>query len=43
MKNVTQTIGVNSRLQQTLRQAFAIAKSGIEYNVEYRSPMPKCI
>lgn len=26
-----------------LRQAFAIAKSGVEYNKEYRSPMPKFI
>lgn len=26
-----------------LKQAFAIAKSGIEYNVEYRSAMPKFI
>jgi hypothetical protein len=26
-----------------LRQAFAIAKSGVEYNKEYRSTMPKYI
>jgi len=26
-----------------LRQAFAIAKSGVEYNKEYKSPMPKFI
>jgi transposase len=26
-----------------LRQAFAIAKSGIEYNLEHRSPMPEFI